>query len=248
MANNIDTRVPADLHPDNVKAIDGYSETTASVLAPTERAFAEAYSGIASVFDARDAVRSDSTLTEAAAILKVDDLAQRVFAKVARNMDGERSNLGKGIAHIEAQLSAPVTAKASHSMADSIRSHVKNLSTGERLAFVRAAINDGDDLTASSVLGAPPYLSGLDSDAQKVLTRMYHERTSPDMAQRLKMMTAAKELFEQRGGLVLTTLNRAVGCVEIKNKEGMVVKRVYPQELRQQKAMSDKAFATSAAV
>ena len=210
MADNIDTRIPAGLHPDNVTAIEGYDETTASVVAPTERAFAEAYIGIASVFDAREAARNDPTLNEAAQILKTDDLAQRVFGKVARNFDAERVNLEKGIRHIDAELSRPVTASAAHPVASEIRRHVANLSSGERIAFIRAAIEKGDDATSTAVLGAPPYLSGLTDEFQQTFIRMYRERTSPDMAKRLKVMTAAKELIEQRGGNVLLALEKAV--------------------------------------
>jgi len=43
----VDTRVTASLHPDNVKAIDGYDGETALVLGPTFEAFEAAYNGIA---------------------------------------------------------------------------------------------------------------------------------------------------------------------------------------------------------
>lgn len=247
MADNIDTRVTAGLHPDNVKAIDGYGDDTALVLEPTERAFDAAYRGISSVFAAREAARNDPTLNEAAQILKTDDLAGKVLNKLTREFDGVRVNLEKGIAHIDAELSRPVTASAAHPVASEIRRHVANLSTGERIAFVRAAIENGDDTTSTAVLGAPPYLSGLTDEFKATFTRMYRERTSPDIAKRLKVMTAAKELLESKGGLIFTQLEKAVGCIEVKNKEGFVMKRITPKQLRDQRAKSDKAFAPQAA-
>jgi hypothetical protein len=247
LADTIDTRITSGLHPENVKAIDGYDDDTALVLEPTERAFAAAYEGVKSVWRAKDAVANDPTLTESARILKVDDMATKVQGKLTREFDSVRVNLEKGIAHIEGELTAPVTAKASHGMADSIRTHVKNLSAGERMPFIHEAINDGDDLTASSILGAPAYLSGIDANMKQTFTRMYHERTSPALAKRLRVMTAAKELVEQRGGLILSQLEKAVGVVEVKSKQGMVVKRIRPQELREQRDKSDKAFALPSA-
>src|SRR5688572_20260562 len=101
MADNIDTRVSAGLHPDNVKAIDGYDDETALVLEPTERAFDAAYKGISSVFAAREAARNDPTLNDAAQVLKTDDLATKVQTKLTREFDSVRVNLEKGIAHIE---------------------------------------------------------------------------------------------------------------------------------------------------
>lgn len=243
MADNIDTRVSAGLHPDNVKAIDGYDEETALVLEPTKCAFDAAYKGISSVFAAREAAATDPTLNDAARVLKTDDLAGTVLTKLTREFDSVRVNLEKGIAHIEKELSAPVTAKAAHSVSSEIRAHVKSLPASERMGFVRAAVESGDEVTASSVLGAPPYLSGIDADMQRTFTRMYHERTSPALAKRLRAMVGAKELVEQRGGLLFTQLEKAVGCVEVRNKEGLVVQRFTPAQLRERKSHADKAFA-----
>ena len=41
---------------------------------------------------------------------------------------------------------------------------MKGLKVTERMAFVQAAITDGDIRSATAVLGAPAYLSGLDHD------------------------------------------------------------------------------------
>lgn len=127
-------------------------------------------------------------------------------------MDGAKANLDRGIAHIEGELAAPVTAKAAASVAAEIRTYAKGLETGERMSFVQRAIADGDETTVSSLLGAPPYLSGLTRDMQAILTRQWHERNSPQLAQRLKAMTGARDLIVQRGGLVFKELEKAVGA------------------------------------
>jgi hypothetical protein len=236
MSDKVDSRVTPSLHPLNVTKLDGYSESTAVFVAPTERVLAEAYEGIARVHNAREAARTDPTLTEAAQLIKTDEMAQKVFAKVAKAFDAECANLSKGIAHIEKELTAPVTAKAAHPIAAEIRAHIKSMPVEKRVSFVQAAINSGDETTASSVLGAPAYLSGIDANMQAVLVRLYREKMTPDAAARLKVMRGAKELLENRGGLVLLQLEKAVGA------QSHVIRR-----MREAKGKSDKAFAAVAA-
>jgi hypothetical protein len=232
MVEKVDSRVTPSLHPANVTKIDGYSEATAVFVAPTERVLAEAYEGIARVHNAREAARTDPTLTEAAQIIKTDEMAQKVFAKVARAFDAERMNLEKGIAHIEKELSAPVTAKAAHPIAAEVRNYVRSLPVEKRVSFVQAAINSGDETTATAILGGPSYLSGIDANMEAVLVRLYREKMTPDAAARLKVMRGAKELLENRGGLLITQLEKAVGA------QSHVVRR-----MREAKGRSDKAFA-----
>lgn len=232
MSMELDTRVSLSLHPATVTKIDGYSEKTAGYIAGTERLLNEAYSGVRSVFVAREAADKDPTLNEPARVIKTDDMARRVFAKLAKMFDAERSNLERGIAHIEAQLSAPVTAKAAHPVAAEIRAHVKGLRQAERATFIRTAILNGDDVTATACLGVPSYLCGMDEEMKPVLLRTYHEHNAPDEAAKLKVMIGAKALIEDRGGLLFGQLEKAVGA--------------RPHEvsrLRQAKARSDEAFA-----
>ena len=232
MTQDLDTRVSLSLHPLNVTKIDGYSEGTAAYAASTERVLHEAYSGVSAVFAAREAANRDPTLNDAARIIKTDDMAQRVFGKLARLFDTERSNLERGVTHLEAQLSAPVEAKASHPLASEIRAYVREMDLTKRAAFIRTAIRNGDATTASSCLGAPGFLTGIDEKMRQVLLRTYHEHNAPDEAAKLKLMQGAKALIENRGGLLFSQLEAAVGAKphEVRN-------------LREAKARSDKAFA-----
>lgn len=211
MSDDIDTRITPALHPDNVKEVAGYDDDTAPVLAPTMTAFSEAYEGLRQVHNAREKAKLNPTWNESMQIIHTQDLADKVFARIAKAMDGTRGRLEQGITSLEAQLSGPVESKASASIAAEIRAHVKGLKTGERQAFLQKAIDDGDVVSATAVLGAPSYLSGLDPNMQKVLLRFYHERQSPDAAKRLKAMVGAKTMIEQRAGLVFKELEKAVG-------------------------------------
>ena len=232
MTLEVKTNTSISLHPATVTKIEGFSEETRGYIAGTERALHEAYSGISSVHAAMDAANKDPTLNEAARVIKVDDMAQRTFKKLAALFDAERVRLEKGIALAEEKLSAPVQAKASHFLASEVRSFVRDMPDNDRVMFIRAAIMRGDDMTATACLGGPAYLSGIPDEMHSVLLKTYHERSNPDEAARLTVMRGAKTLIEHRGGLLFGELERAVGA-----------KPHEVNRLREAKNASDLAFA-----
>lgn len=231
MSTEVDHRVTPSLHPENVMQIEGYDDDTAAYLAPTVTAFDEAYQAIAKIHDARAAAAKNPTWNEAQQVISTQDLADKLFARVAKGFDSVRGNLERSIASLEAQLSGPVESKAGASIAAEIRAHVRGLNTGERQAFLQKAIDDGDITSATAVLGAPSYLSGLDANMQKVLLRFYHERQSPEVAKRLKAMQGARDLIERNAGLVFGQMEKAVGMRPDKVKK-----------LRDAKTASEQAF------
>jgi hypothetical protein len=233
MSTELDIRVSPALHPDNVKEIDGYDAETALVLGPTVEAFEAAYRGVGAVHDAREASKRDPTLNEAAQIIRTDDLAQRVFAKVARGFDAVRGNLVAGIAHIEKELSGPVEIKAAHPIAAQIRDYARALPAGKVHSFLQEAMQSGDHETLTAILGAPAYLSGLTPEFKATYLRHYHEQNSPQLARRLKVMQGAKTLIEERAGIVHGALEAAVGAAPHKARA-----------LREAKSAADKHFAT----
>lgn len=212
MTDNVDARITPSLHPDNVKSIDGFDEQTAPYLAPTMTAFSTAYEGIRAVNEAREKAKTNPTWNEAMQIIHTDDFAQKHLARITKGFDVTRSNLEKGIAMLEQQLTTPIESKAAASIGAEIRSYAKNLTTEERHKFLQQAIDSGDEKTVSAICGAPAYLSGLDANFQQLYVRFWNERTSPDLAQRLKAMKGAKQMIEERAGLVFESMTRAVGA------------------------------------
>ena len=212
MSESIDVRVTPSLHPINVREIDGYDDETSTLLGPTESAFAHAYEELIKVHDASEIVRADPTLTEAAAVVKAADFADRTFATIAKRFDSAVANLNVVIGSIEQELSAPVESRASNSLSAEIRAYCKALPDGERMSFVTQAIKDGDQRTATAVLGGPAYLSGITGDMQSLLTRMFHEHHSPLAAKRLKAAKGALALIGERSGLVFREMEKSVGA------------------------------------
>ncbi len=231
MTDNIETRISPSLHPDNVKSIDGYDDQTAPYLGPTMTAFSTAYEGVRAVWSAREAAALNPTWNEAMQIIHTDDFAQKYFAKISKSFDVTRSNLVKGIEMLEQQLAAPIESKAAASIAGEIRAFVREMPTEKRHAFIQQALDAADHVTLGAVLGSPPYLSGLDANFQSLYVRHYHERNSPEIAQRLKAMKGAKQMIEERAGLVFKELEKAVGAPPHK-----------AQALRQAKTNAEKAF------
>ena len=147
MSEEIDTRIAPDLHPGNVKALDCYDEDTETILGPPVAAFTEAYSGIAKVHDAKEKAATNPTWNEARQLIETDAFGQKVFAQVAKRFDSAAANLKTVIGGIEKEFAAPIESKAAGTIAQEIRAHVKGMKTGERMAFVQAAIKDGEPPT-----------------------------------------------------------------------------------------------------
>ena len=250
MSEEIDTRVAPDLHPGNVKALDCYDEDTETILGPTVAAFTEAYTGIAKVHDAKEKATTNPTWNDARQLIETDAFGQKVFTQIAKRFDSAAANLKTVIGGIEREFAAPIESKAAGTIAAEIRAHVKGLKTSERMAFVQAAIQDGDQRTATAILGAPSYLSGLDRDLQTTLTRIYHEHHEPVKAKRLRAAQAGLELIENRGGLVHTQLAKAIGCIEVTqegpNGRRIVTRRIFAKELKDKKSAAEAAFVLGA--
>ncbi len=144
MTDNVDARITPSLHPDNVKSIDGFDEQTAPYLAPTMTAFSTAYEGVRAVLAAKEAAATNPTWNDAQRIIHTDDFAQKHLSRITKGFDVTRSNLEKGIAMLEQQLTTPIESKAAASLSAEIRSYAKNLTTEERHKFIQEAIDAGD--------------------------------------------------------------------------------------------------------
>ena len=207
----IDIRVTPALHPRVVEEIDGWGEDTKSVLAETQTAFSTAYETLKKVHDTRDVVNANPGWNDDQKLLQVDNFAKKHLATITKTFDTARGNLTKGIAFLEGQLAEPVQSKAATAIAGQIRDYARALPDGKRHEFLREAINSDDHETVTALLGAPPYLSGLNREFQSIYLRLYHERNSPGIAKRLQVMRAAKELIESNAGKVFTEMERAIG-------------------------------------
>lgn len=212
MPEQVDTRVSPALHPDTVKAIDGYTAETAPFIADAISAFTEAYSVVGKVWDATEAGKKNGAWTEDQRLLAVSKFANTEQIRATRKLDAAHVALTKGVDHIERELSAPIASKASLGIAAEIRQHCKALKGDQRLGFVRSLIESGDELSASAVLGGPAFLSGIDADMQATFTRMYHAKANPALEARLTVMRSALDKIGRDGPLIFAQIAKAVGA------------------------------------
>jgi hypothetical protein len=212
MSDEVDERITISLHPSALTTVDGYCEETLPALAIVESTFRSCYTALKAVHNFRELAARNAAWTEAAQIIQTDDLANKHRAKIAGAFDVTRQRLLDNIAMIERELSAPVTSRASLGIAAEVRAHAKGLTTENRVALVRHAINSGDEVTITAVLGGPSYLSGLSDELQAAFTRQYHERSSPAAVLRLRAMKGAVDLIERNAPLMHKAFEDAVGC------------------------------------
>jgi hypothetical protein len=227
----VDMNVSPSLHPQIVASMDDYDDSTSGDLQQVVEAFRVAYEGVSKVVSAREAAKLDPTMTEPARVVRIADHADRVGKDAAARFDKVTANMQSGIALLEKELTAPVQARAAHTIAVEIRAHIKGLASDQRLGFVRNAINRGDADTVSSVLGAPSYLSGIEPEAQAILLRMWHEKANPVAAKRLRAMQGALDLLGTKAPLLHRELERAIGVDHRKVKQ-----------FREAKNKADRAF------
>ena len=212
----IDIRVASTLHTEMVRSLPEYAdETNRHLFANTEQAFDLAYKALGQIYDAREQAEKDPTLNEAARAIMVADFADKLSERATKAVDYAEGVLTKQIAQIEGELSKPVESHAANSsVSKEIRDHVRGLKAEGKspMSFVRERLNEGDYASASAVLGAPAYLSGLTKDQQVALLRMYHERANPQKSKQLAAMKAAYAALERGGGLIIGQVQKAIGA------------------------------------
>ena len=209
----LDVRVTPSFLPANVRALKEYDEETAPLFGPVVDAFEVAYRTVSSIHDAREAAKNDLTLNENARLVAVADFADKVTERTTKAFDYATTKLTGQIVQLEKELSAPVQARAAHTISVEIRAHVKGLKAegGSILDFVRRAIDAGDHDTVSAVLGAPAYLSGMTPENQAVMLRMYHTKANPQTAKRLAAAKAAQDYLDRNAGQFMPQVERAIG-------------------------------------
>jgi hypothetical protein len=198
------------LDPRNVEGIDGFEEFK-GYLAPAQNAFSIATEGLKKIHTAREFADRNGAWNEAAKLLNVAAAAERKQEQMTRAFDAATRDLSNAVKAIELSLSAPVEAGAIGSLAAEIRSHVRSLSSDDRRKFMHDAMDRGDLKTLSACLGGPSYLSGLSDEMQKTFVRLYHEKASPELARRLRATQTALTMVEERGPLVWSQVERAMG-------------------------------------
>jgi hypothetical protein len=207
------THVPADLHPDVIKGIEGYDDEIHPHVAPAITALSTVYEGLHAIHTAREAADKNPTWNEASKVIQTADFADKVVQRAAKQVDSIVGSMRKTVDALEAELSAPLDqAAGSRPINSEIRAFVKGLKADERMKWFSNALRNGDTLSLVAVLGAPSYLSGMTDEMKAAHVRHYHETMNPQTAKRLRMVKAALDIVMDRTPLMFTHSEKLIGA------------------------------------
>jgi hypothetical protein len=247
MSDETDTRISPTLHPGIADEIADYDDDTRPLLGATETAVSEAFNALKSIHDAKAAAATNPTLNEFAQLIAVDNHAEKRMTKVYASWSRAVDVLNNNIATMENDLYAPVESKASRTMATEIRQHFAGLKDGEKMNALRKAIESGDETTATAVLGAPSYLSGLSEEMHAEYLRDWHNAQRPVEAKKIRAMRAATDLLNDRYKLLTNAHREAVGVIEEtaegRRGEKIVVRIWTPSQVRERVRAANEPFA-----
>lgn len=246
MSDEVDTRISPTLHPGIAGEIADYDDDTRPLLGATETAVSEAFHALKSVHDAKAAAATNPTLNDFAQLIAVDNHAEKLMGKVYAKWAQTTDVLNANIAKMEKELYAPVEQRATASMASEIRAHFKGLKTGERMNALKRAIDDGDEVTATAVLGGRPYLSGLDPELHAEYLKDWHNAQRPVEAKKIRAMRAAADMLNDRYKLLTNAHREAVGVIEETTEgrrgEKIVVRIWTPSQVRERVRAANEPF------
>lgn len=215
----VDIRISPSLDPgavDHLIASGQYTvdrESLLSCLDPVRAVFTSTAAVLGRLHDARKALQSDATRTSAAVDLAMDQQADKVKLQVAGKWDKTLADVNTKIRALEAELSAPINAKGSQSIATEVRSHLAGLSVSKRQTLLATAIRDGDEVTMAAVLSAPAYLSGISAEMHESLRGSWNARITPGSAERLDLYRRAGDLLMSRSALLHREFEKITGPV-----------------------------------
>ena len=95
-------------------------------------------------------------------------------------------------------------------LAGEIRTHLKGLAKGERVTFVKRAIDEGDRRTVAAVLHAPPYLSGLTDRQLGTLRDFAANAFAPTEHAQARATRAAIDRVTSGGSRLVTRYGQAL--------------------------------------
>jgi len=231
-------KVPSlSLDPGNITGLPEYdADQDSALVAAAVDAMTSLRDTTAKIIAARETARADPTLTEAAKLLAVDDLHNRTWSVATRKVDAVLASLGKQISATEQSLRGPIQSSSATPLAAEIRSYARSLSTSERQTLIQQAVNDGDAVTASAMLGCPvPYLAGLTREMQSALTQNWHVARNPNIARQLALLRKVHEAVGRAGSIFIGSFEKAVGAPQA------TVQRLRAQQARTRQVIGANA-------
>ncbi len=180
-------------------------------LAPAEQAFSLATETLKMIDNARIQVAKDPSKNPHAVLLIVAEAAGKKMDQVSRAFDRARADMTASADALERSLSAPLEAKSSTPISAELRGLVRAMTHEDLRKFIMEALQEGDMDVLTSVLGVNHKLTGLSKEERAHFTRIYRDAVDPAASRRLAATRKGIELLEQRGGIFITGVEKAMG-------------------------------------
>ncbi len=212
MADDPDTRISPSLDPETYRSIEGY-ERHAQFVGCVVNAMNDAYVTLGELHDARKLAESNRAWTPENRILIVGKEADKHKLRILKKFDLAQRDLAANIAQTEKLLSEPLEQKAGlGSLNVEVRAHAKALSRSDREAFLREALDRGDDATLTAVLGGQHFLSGMSKVDHDHFVWRYHSKRNPELVARLDTMQRFRDRLDRIGPIIHAQFAQAVGA------------------------------------
>ncbi len=195
----------------NIRAHEHFEEMNGWNCDQAIAAMEAVSTAVKNILTAREAYRTDPTMTQAAQVLAIDSIHAKQSSQVLPKIDAARANLERAIASHEAQLKQPITEGARGTFAAEVRAMVRGMSISERQSFIMQAVNTGDAVAIGAILGAPSYLSGLDSKMAQAFTERANTLQNPTLVKQLALMKHSRSKLELAGRLFLASTEAMTG-------------------------------------
>jgi hypothetical protein len=194
----------------NITCIEGYEEFKGD-FGLAVNALSSANIGLREIDTARQKAAKNQAFTEASRLILVSQFAGKTRDQWHSAIDKAQQHYIRLADAIEQSLSTPMEASAVGPLAAEIRAHVKGLSDEQRGRFLGEALQARDVKTLQSVLGAPPYLSGLGPQMQQHWTRLFREATAPEAVRKLALIRKVIAVLERAGPIAYAQTEKAMG-------------------------------------
>lgn len=213
MSDKIDARVSQQMDPETFRAIEGHDDETAPFVGDVINAFVDIHHVLSSLHDARARAESNGALTPENRILEVSKVAEKHRDRVVSRLARTERDLRARIEHTEGELTKPLVERAGlGTLNGEVRDHFKGLDRAAREKLLREAMEKGDGLTLTAVLGGPYYLSGMTEIDHQHYVRELHERDNPHLVRRLDVMNRFLAMLERGVRAMPAQFDKAVGA------------------------------------
>ena len=183
-------------------------------------------------YKAKDAHGSNPLLTEASALVKTANYADKRRGEILPKFDNALATVKREVEQLEAELNAPLRTNtdANDTLSQrEVREYVRGLPKKQRLEFLTNAAQAGDTDALRAVLGARPYLSGLTEPEWKGARHTYHKTHRGEDLRRLEALRHASETLHRTAHIYMKGIMSVVPAKTV-------------NEIRQKAAAADRAL------